>query len=53
MMNFIPGFPIIRNKLITPLIVATERVVDYILPEYEINKEESDDTSPKDKEMVS
>lgn len=32
-MNFIPGFSIIKNKVITPLLVATERVVEYILPE--------------------
>lgn len=33
MMSLIPGFSIIKNKVITPLLVATERVVDYILPE--------------------
>lgn len=33
MSQLIPGFSIIKNKLITPLLVATERVVDYILKE--------------------
>lgn len=33
MMNLIPGFSIIKNKVITPLLVATERVVDFILPD--------------------
>jgi len=31
--NLIPGFSIIKNKIITPLLVATERVVDYIIKE--------------------
>jgi hypothetical protein len=31
--NLIPGFSMIKNKVITPLLVATERVVDYIIQE--------------------
>lgn len=31
--SLIPGFSIIKNKVITPLLVATERVVDYIISE--------------------
>ena len=33
MSSLIPGFSIIKNKVITPLLVATERVVDYIIRE--------------------
>jgi hypothetical protein len=33
MTNFLPGFSLIKNKVITPLLVATERVVEYFLPE--------------------
>jgi hypothetical protein len=33
MSSLIPGFSIIKNKVITPLLVATERVVDYIISE--------------------
>lgn len=35
----IPGFSIIKNKVITPLLVATEKVVDYIISDEK--KEES------------
>ncbi len=31
MRSLIPGFSIIKNKVITPLLVATEKVVDYII----------------------
>jgi hypothetical protein len=31
MRTLIPGFSIIKNKVITPLLVATEKVVDYII----------------------
>lgn len=33
MTNFFPGFSLIKNKVITPLLVATEKVVEYFLPE--------------------
>lgn len=38
MSTMIPGFSIIKNKVITPLLVATEKVVDYIISDN--NKEE-------------
>ena len=31
MASLLPGFSIIKNKVITPLLVATEKVVDYII----------------------
>jgi hypothetical protein len=33
MTSLIPGFSIIKNKVITPLLVATEKVVDFIISE--------------------
>ena len=49
MMNLIPGFSIIKNKVITPLLVATERVVDFILPEGQKNlSSECSQTTVKD-----
>jgi hypothetical protein len=33
MTDFIPGFSIIKSKVISPLLVATEKVVDYFLPD--------------------
>jgi len=33
MTTLIPGFSIIKNKVIMPLLVATEKVVDYIISE--------------------
>ena len=54
-MNLIPGFQIIRNKVITPLLVATERVVDYILPEAHYNcsnSQNTDDSLVNDKDMT-
>ena len=33
MVNLIPGFSIIKTKVITPLLVATEKVVDQLLSE--------------------
>lgn len=31
--NMIPGFSIIKNRIITPLLIASERVVEYMIPE--------------------
>ena len=31
--NMIPGFSIIKNSIITPLLIASERVVEYMIPE--------------------
>ena len=31
--NMIPGFSIIKNKIITPLLIASEKVVEYMIPE--------------------
>ena len=36
----IPGFSIIKNSIITPLMLASEWVVEYILPEEWIREEE-------------
>lgn len=48
MRNLIPGFSIIKNKVISPLLVATERVVEYIIPsknkkqnEFDVSDKES------------
>ena len=40
MANLIPGFSIIKNKVITPLLVATERVVEQLIPD-PLKQEES------------
>ena len=43
-----PGFSIIKDKVIKPLLVATEKVVEYYFPENEeesISKEEEKDKS--------
>jgi hypothetical protein len=34
--SFFPAFSIIRNSIITPLLLARERVVEYIVPEKEL-----------------
>lgn len=34
--NMIPGFSIIKNSIITPLIMATEKVIEYTMPEHKI-----------------
>ncbi|CDW76553.1 UNKNOWN [Stylonychia lemnae] len=47
MRNLIPGFSIIKNKVISPLLVATERVVEYIIPSKNKNQNQ-DDISDKD-----
>ena len=31
--NMIPGFSIIKNRIITPLLIASEKVVEYMIPE--------------------
>ena len=36
----IPGLSIIKNSIITPLMLASERVVEYILPEDRMREEE-------------
>lgn len=36
----IPGLSIIKNSIITPLMLASERVVEYILPEDQMRQEE-------------
>jgi len=41
MRNLIPGFSIIKNKVISPLLVATERVVEYIIPSKHKNKNDN------------
>lgn len=33
--NMIPGFSIIKNRIITPLLIASERVVEYMIPDRE------------------
>ena len=42
--NMIPGFSVIKNRIITPLLIASERVVEYMIPEksqtIEINNKE-------------
>jgi hypothetical protein len=37
--NMIPGFSIIKNRIITPLLVASEKVVEYMIPEQNIKSE--------------
>lgn len=36
--NMIPGFSIIKNSIITPLIMATEKVIEYTMPESKIQE---------------
>ena len=36
----IPGFSLIKNSIITPLIMATEKVIEYTMPESKIQEEE-------------
>lgn len=38
--SMIPGFSIIKNSIITPLLMSTERLVEYILPEKEVSEED-------------
>lgn len=45
--NMIPGFSIIKNRIITPLLIASERVVEYMIPDKEDN---SSTNTPKNKE---
>lgn len=48
MRSLIPGFSIIKNRVITPLLVATEKVVDYIISDVTattIQEEKMDDSS--------
>lgn len=48
MRSLIPGFSIIKNRVITPLLVATEKVVDYIISDVSattIQEEKMDDSS--------
>lgn len=33
----IPGFSVIKNRIITPLLVASEKVVEYMIPEIKSN----------------
>lgn len=46
----IPGFSVIKNKIITPLLIASERVVEYMIPE---NKAENTESNPNDKKQDS
>lgn len=39
--HMIPGFSIIKNKIITPLLIASEKVVEYIIPEKSRESENS------------
>lgn len=56
--NMIPGFSLIKRRIITPLLIASERVVEYMIPEKldspapnssnnidEENKDENEDTN--------
>ena len=40
--EMIPMFSIIQDSIITPLLMASEKVVEYIIPEKEIQESEKE-----------
>lgn len=49
--NMIPGFSIIKNRIITPLLVASEKVVEYMIPEQPSNPESANTEETQDNEV--
>lgn len=43
--NMIPGFSIIKNRIITPLLIASERVVEYMIPDQQ--EKEANQNTPE------
>ena len=49
--NMIPGFSIIKNRIITPLLVASERVVEYMIPEQNSKSENANAEETQENEV--